>query len=739
MRTKSLFFFVTLFASTRVASAQSLPPTIAPQPVSEEYCGVSVTDPYRNLEDLEDPTVQAWMKAQADYARQILDAIPGRQALIEQMEALDGGQSPMVRQLQITNNDRYFYLKTRPEDQQPKLYYRDGYKGKEVLLFDPEVYEKGEQYTIDSYVPSLDGSKVALSVSEKGTEVGEARILQVATRKLYPERLARSRWISSWLPDHKRFTYTPFGHTDVKRMEARQNRAAMIHVVGTPQSEDKPVFSAQQYPGMGIRPEHTPYVDYNENTQLIYGTLSTADNHLHIYYAPASELTKPKISWKPLFTPGQGAITITGSFNDINFVANAQYYYFSSVKSGKQRILRMPVSNPDVEKAEVLIPEGEGVIDFLNVTKEGLYFVRTKNGVSATLHFIVNGSKTVQDIPLPQPAGMLVLNSKDAASSDLWVILTGWTQDRISYRYDAATHQFLPDPLYTEKPVPHPEFDDLVVEEITVSSHDGVAVPLSLVYRKGTPRNGSAPVLMEGYGAYSITMNPMFWPTALLWAQRGGVYACAHVRGGGELGEPWHLAGMKTAKPNTWKDLIACAEYLVNNHYTSSKKIAISGGSAGGILIGRAMTERPDLFAAALPAVGVMNTLRMENTPNGPGNAPEFGTVKDSTECRALIEMDAYLHLKPDTPYPATLITAGFNDPRVIAWQPAKFAARLQASTTSGKPVLFFTDYEAGHGMGNAKQKRFESLADELSFGLWQTGHPDFQPLVINARDVSTY
>ena len=176
---------------------------------------------------------------------------------------------------------------------------------------------------------------------------------------------------------------------------------------------------------------------------------------------------------------------------------------------------------------------------------------------------------------------------------------------------------------------------------------------------------------MEGYGAYSITMNPLFWPTALLWAQRGGVYACAHVRGGGELGESWHLAGMKTTKPNS------------------------------------------------------------------PGNAPEFGTVKDSTECRALIEMDAYLHLKSDTPYPATLITAGFNDPRVIAWQPAKFAARLQASTTSGKPVLFFTDYEAGHGMGNAKQKRFESLADELSFGLWQTGHPDFQPVVINARDTT--
>ena len=235
-------------------------------------------------------------------------------------------------------------------------------------------------------------------------------------------------------------------------------------------------------------------------------------------------------------------------------------------------------------------------------------------------------------------------------------------------------------------------------------------------------------MLIYGYGAYSISNPPVFNPNRLLWTQQGGVLAVAHVRGGGELGEAWHKAGQKATKPNTWKDLIACADYLVKGQYTAPGHIAINGGSAGGILIGRAMTERPDLFAAAIPQVGCLNAVRMENSPNGPVNAPEFGTVLKEDECKALLEMDAYQHLQPGTKYPATLVTAGMNDPRVIAWQPAKFAARLQASTASGKPVLLFTDYDAGHGIGNSKQKQFESVADVLSFGLWQTGAPGFQP-----------
>jgi prolyl oligopeptidase len=273
----------------------------------------------------------------------------------------------------------------------------------------------------------------------------------------------------------------------------------------------------------------------------------------------------------------------------------------------------------------------------------------------------------------------------------------------------------------------YPEYENLVVEEVLVSSHDGAEVPLSIIYREGTPMDGSAPTMIFGYGAYGISNTPGFGPNFLLWTHEGGILTIAHVRGGGEKGHAWYEAGKKTTKPNTWKDLIACAEYLVANGYTDPGKIAINGGSAGGILIGRAMTERPDLFAAAVPEVGVMNPLRAEETPNGPVNAPEFGTVQDSVETLALIEMDSYLKLGDGVEYPATLVTAGMNDPRVIAWQPAKFAARLMAANASDEPMLLWVDFESGHGIGDTKSKQFESLADGMAFALWQTGHPGFK------------
>lgn len=272
----------------------------------------------------------------------------------------------------------------------------------------------------------------------------------------------------------------------------------------------------------------------------------------------------------------------------------------------------------------------------------------------------------------------------------------------------------------------YPEYTDLLVEEVMVESYDGVKVPLSLVYKKGIKKNGDNPVLMTGYGAYGYSLKPVFDPDLLLWALEGGIVATAHVRGGGELGDQWHKGGFKTTKANTWKDLIACSEYLISENYSSDKKIAIHGISAGGILIGRAMTERPDLFAAAISLVGLMNPLRFEETTAGPQNAAEFGTVKDSVECMALIEMDPYLHLKAGIKYPATLVTAGINDIRVTVWQPAKFAARLQAANVSDNPILFRVDYGAGHGSSDTK-KYFEDMADVLSFALWQTGHPKYQ------------
>ena len=331
-----------------------------------------------------------------------------------------------------------------------------------------------------------------------------------------------------------------------------------------------------------------------------------------------------------------------------------------------------------------------------------------------------------EELELPFTAGSAGLGTKGVDHKELWISMGGWTRDGARYRYDPADKSFTYETMSSQ--AEFPEFENIMAEEIMIPSHDGVMVPVSLIYDKNMKRDGSNPVMMYGYGSYGITISPFFSTIFLTWISEGGVIAISHVRGGGELGDAWHKAGYKQTKPNTWKDFIATAEYLHNEKISSPEKTMIFGGSAGGILVGRAMTERPDLFGVAVPAVGAMNTVRSEFTPNGPVNVPEFGTVKDESEFKALYEMDSYLHIEDGVKYPATMITAGINDPRVVAWEPGKFAARLQAANGSDKPILFRVDYESGHG-SDAKTKSFQEFADIMSFSFWQMGHPDYQSI----------
>jgi prolyl oligopeptidase len=303
--------------------------------------------------------------------------------------------------------------------------------------------------------------------------------------------------------------------------------------------------------------------------------------------------------------------------------------------------------------------------------------------------------------------------------------MTTWTKAAQIYAYDPGSRQVSNTKLQPAGPFDAPA--DLESVEVKARSYDGTLIPLSIVYKKGLKLDGSNPTLLEGYGAYGISGDPFFDPRYLAWYERGGVFAVAHIRGGGEYGEDWHLAGKMLTKHNTWRDFIASAQYLIDQKYTTSAKLAIEGGSAGGITIGRSITERPDLFAAAIDAVPMSDAVRTEFTPNGPPNIPEFGTVKTEDGFKGLYEMSAYHHVKDGTAYPAVMVTTGFNDPRVISWEPGKMAARLQAATSSGKPILLRVDYDAGHGFGSTKTQREEEMADEMSFMLWQFGVPDFQ------------
>lgn len=718
---------LSVVCSPFAASAADQPntrPSHIKAPVSntvEEICGRRIADPYRTLENLKNPEVQRWYRQESELARSVLDAINGRQGLIDKMFEFDRRKPAKVYNLAITDNDRYFYLKQTPADETGRLFFRKGFHGRERQLLDPKSYSEGKdsQYVISSVTPSIDGTKVVVTLSPNGSENAVLLVLDVDRGTIYPERIDRCWFASpSWLPDGESFLYNRMNPASLHDKDREKDSRIFIHRVGTAPDSDREVFSRSVNPELGIRPEDIPALSYDRKSGRLFAFTESVDPRLNAWYATLAELSQPRINWKRLISPEDEVYDIATTKTDL--------YLYTPKNAPRYRLLKTSLDAPDIKGAQTVIPQQpEATLSGFTLTREGIFYTLSFNGVREELYLKKYGNSPATRVPLPFEAGTASIASKGFDYPEVWTVIGGWNNDFRRYRYDRKAGKFINETL--SSPAQYPEYRNLVVEELMVPSHDGVMVPLSLVHDRNTPKDGSAPVLIYGYGAYGNSISPFFSPAMLLWTLKGGVFAVAHVRGGGELGDAWHQAGRKTTKPNTWKDLIACAEYLVRERYTSPEHIAINAASAGGILVGRAMTERPDLFAAVMPQVGVMNPLRGEETPNGPVNVPEFGTVKDPKECRALIEMDAYLHLKQGVPYPATLITAGMNDPRVIAWQPAKFAARLQTSSSSGKPVLFFTDYKAGHGIGDQKTKQFESLADMLSFGLWQTGHPGFR------------
>ena len=693
-------------------------PALAPEkPVVDEYWGVQLTDPYQYMENMEDTLVKSWMIANADYARAILDGIPGRGDLVEKMKAFDERVSDLVTSLTILDNDRYFYLKTTPEDETGKLFYREGFEGSEVLLFDPQTYgDDSLDYVIESIEPTFTGDKVAISVAANGSENATTMILGVETGERYPETVELAIGGITWLPDGDRFLYTRVNSGDVHDPARFLNTKIYLHHLGTDQKEDELFFSSDTYPSLGIQPQEFPIAIYDHYEDRVYLGFFSVQAYLTLFVADGKEVGNERLSWRTLCTQRDEIQNFYPMDNDV--------YGLTAKGAPNFKVIRTSVSSPDFENGELFIPEPEeGVLENFVFTKSDCYFTVKANGTQTRLYKREKDGSS--EIALPVAAGSVYVSSRGHQFEDIWVSLTGWTLDGKRYRYLPEDEDFVVEQL--SKLAEYPEFDDLIVEELMVPSHDGVKVPLSLIYKKDLEKNGTAPLLINGYGAYGVTNNPGFSANRLLWCMDGGIWAVAHVRGGGALGDAWRMAGFKTSKPNTWKDLIAITEYLHAASYSSPEHTAILGGSAGGILVGRAMTDRPDLFAAALPLVGAMNNVRMEESPNGPVNTPEFGTVKDSVEFLALLEMDSYHHIEEGVMYPATLVTAGMNDPRVIAWQPAKFAARLQEANASDRPILFLVDYKAGHGIGNTKSKNWEDMADYLSFAFWQTGHPKYQ------------
>jgi prolyl oligopeptidase len=719
---KKIFFLVLLFGViTKIFSQSNLLPE---KTVFTECYGKTISDSYSYLEQGSDTLSKTWFKQNSVNTREILDNISGRKEIVDKLLEIEKRRTFSASSLKIATDNQYFYLKKTDQDKTAKLYYKNSEKGQEILLFDPKEYKSGSNntYSISYYKPSWDTKKVAISFSKNGEEISEIAFLNTETKTLLPEIITNC-WPAelggiNWLTDNSGIIYLNIPIVDNKNANYILNTESVIYKLGDDPSNHKVIFSKKSNPEINIDPADFPEIcEFNINDKYILGKLNGASSNLDYYYATIGEFENKKIQWKQLFKKEQGFTS--------PIIVNEDVYCLSSKNSPNYKIIKTKIANPDFDHAETIVDENKNeTIDSYEIIKEGIVYSITKNGIEAKLYF-VDSNKIIKPITLPIKAGTVIIRTKNKYSSDIWVHAGGWLNPLKRYRYDLLKNSYKEDQI---TPVTsYPEFDNFIVEEIEFPSHDGVMLPVSIIYKKALKKNKMNNVLIEGYGAYGESMSSGFDPISLSWVLNDGILVVSHVRGGGEKGEEWYKSGYKQTKPNTWKDLIATAEYLIKEKITNNKKIAIHSGSAGGILVGRAITERPDLFKVMLCDNGFLNPLRIDVAPNGPNNMKEFGDPKIKEEFNALYEMDAYHHIKKGIKYPACLITTGMNDARVAPWMSGKFVAKLRASTISNNPILFAVDYNTGHGLDSSNLQLYNDFADLFAFAFWQMGHPKFK------------
>ncbi len=682
---------------------------------SNTYWGVTYKDPYRWLENFKDSAVVKWFKKQAILTDSVMNRITGRNELRAEWKKLDNLQPPSYN-LPDRENGRVFYQKRMPGDKVSKVFYREAINGEEKLLFDPLNYIKGKTLSVQQILPSYDGKKLIISYAENGVEVSTLRVMNVDTRTFLSDSIYPMAGATTWTFDNKSFLYIWLRTADNVDPSSRLNLKCKLHFLGKSVKDDIDFFSNESYPSLKIEPKVYPVAFLNRDSRdYVVSGESTVQNEIKFYYAPISQFSSGKIQWKVLCTPSDKLV------RGIEFIGDKVFAItYNGAKNYK--LIETNMKNPDWKNAKTVAEEKSMTLESISHSRDFL-FLTYSDGINKTLYKFNLKDDKIAEITLPFK-GNASIACIDPETNDCLVNITSWNKPAMEYFYDASTDKFSQSP-FNRPPVYPDEYKNLIVEETQVKGHDGAMIPLSIIYKSGLKKDGSNICFLTGYGAYGISILPSFSLMRNSLAAKGVVVGIAHVRGGSEKGEEWYRAGLKTTKPNTWKDFISCAEYLISNGYTSSKRLAGTGTSAGGILISRAITERPDLFAAAICNVGDANAMRAEFYSNGPVNIPEYGTVNDSIECKALYEMDGMQHVKNNTKYPAVICVGGWNDPRVVAWEPGKFAAALQNASVSGKPVFMKVNYDNGH-FTEDRDVTFGNFADQYAFILWQCGHPDF-------------
>ena len=686
------------------------PPPPPVRPVTENHFGTKVTDNYRYMEKLA-PETLAWMKAQGTYTRSVIDAIAPHAALKQRVEAFSGSFG--VIQDYVSGGGRQFYEERTPGSDNFDLIVNDA-KGKRRLvdLGAIRAAHGGGLYSINYFLAAPDGSKVAVGISEGGSEAAQLYVYDAATGKQIAEPVDRAEYgASAWSGDSSLLFFIRLKKL-IKGEEINKYKNPTVEVWDL-KSPPRSVAGNGIGHGTDFGPDDSPAIGISPDSPVaLLVSRNGVQPELKLWTAPAASASSPDAPWKPFVERNDRVTTLAIRGDDAFLVSrkNAPTSQVLQVKAGA------PLSS-----ATLLVPaQADRVIEDVRAASDGLY-VLARRGVYSTLLRVPTGSTRIEEVSLPAK-GHIAEAFTDPSKPGIDINFSSWVLPPQEYAYDPATGKFTDLGIEVHGDMKPAKF---TVSDAEAKAHDGAMIPLTIIQPVGAPKPQIT--LLEAYGSYGYSIVAEFESRRAAVMNEGITYAICHVRGGGELGDDWRLAGKDANKHNTWQDDIACGEELIARGITTRDKLFIWGGSGGGITVGLAMSERPDLFAGVIDVVPAANMLRMEFTPNGPPNVPEFGTVSTEQGFRSLYAMDSTQHVKKGVHYPATMISLGLNDPRVEPWIPAKFAAALMASG-SINPVLLRVDANAGHGVGSSRTQGDWLTADWIAFIKWRAGVPGWRP-----------